>query len=364
MVKTQTSAVMGSLQIVRSVFVLIICFFISLYCLSRWPGARQRQGYTLTSVRNPGRPFEDSKMLFTPEKDDHLMKDVLACGDLCRYDKQASWSPSPAQCTSAWLRLLSACSAIEWPPPKQPPAELLDAYTMGGLISQKELFFQQRYSGGDAMTSVWEPDTLDAAMTANTLEEMAAHVKPSYGLVIAAYVEKTLSKYAHALEGKVGVVWGSERPWAEVLLARAGARHVTTVEYGHISSPHPRFSTVTPPKLAGMMVTHPRAWDFAFTYSSLEHSGLGRYGDALNPWGDMEAAVQTWCLLNPGGFFFLGLPCKAGCTQDELVWNAHRFYGPLRLAEMFAGYEHVETILSDGVESAGIIHVLRKPPFM
>jgi len=28
-------------------------------------------------------------------------------------------------------------------------------------------------------------------------------------------------------------------------------------------------------------------FDGVITYSSLEHSGLGRYGDALNPWGDL-----------------------------------------------------------------------------
>ncbi len=29
-------------------------------------------------------------------------------------------------------------------------------------------------------------------------------------------------------------------------------------------------------------------FDAMASYSSLEHSGLGRYGDALNPWGDQE----------------------------------------------------------------------------
>ncbi len=113
------------------------------------------------------------------------------------------------------------------------------------------------------------------------------------------------------------------------------------------------------------MISAPRIWDFAFTYSSLEHSGLGRYGDALNPWGDMEAAVQTWCLLKPGGIFFLGLPCKdASCSEDVLVWNAHRFYGQRRLPEVFAGYEVVDKVTTtDGVARASIIYVLRKSFF-
>ena len=37
------------------------------------------------------------------------------------------------------------------------------------------------------------------------------------------------------------------------------------------------------------------------TYSSLEHSGLGRYGDSLNPWGDLITMAKAWCLLKPKG---------------------------------------------------------------
>ena len=41
-------------------------------------------------------------------------------------------------------------------------------------------------------------------------------------------------------------------------------------------------------------------FDVVFTYSSVEHSGLGRYGDPLNPAGDLMAAAsnqlhaETW----------------------------------------------------------------------
>jgi hypothetical protein len=32
-------------------------------------------------------------------------------------------------------------------------------------------------------------------------------------------------------------------------------------------------------------------FDAIVTFSSVEHSGLGRYGDALNPWGDIIAYI-------------------------------------------------------------------------
>ena len=51
-------------------------------------------------------------------------------------------------------------------------------------------------------------------------------------------------------------------------------------------------------------------FDAMVTYSSLEHSGLGRYGDSLNPWGDLITMAQAWCLLKPGARALVGLPSE------------------------------------------------------
>ena len=57
--------------------------------------------------------------------------------------------------------------------------------------------------------------------------------------------------------------------------------------------------------------------------SSLEHAGLGLYGDALSPWGDVLAAAQARCRTKPGGYFGLAVPCNV----DMIHFNAHRWYG-------------------------------------
>jgi hypothetical protein len=270
-------------------------------------------------------------------------------------------------CPTAWIRLLSSCPASEWPPPRNVPEALQDAFTMGGRAAVSDWYFSQQYSGGDALLSHWSASDLDARIAAASLEEAMKNIN-SYDIAEARYVDHAIARYAKdSINNRVGVVWGSELPWVEVLLARHGAKQVLTVEYGRIKvDEHPVISATTPGQLAAMMLTHPRSFDFAVTFSSLEHSGLGRYGDSLNPYGDIEAAVQTWCLLRPGGIFLLGLPATDHlASKDELTWNAHRHYGPLRLAEMFAGYEHVETIDSRefgaAMHGASIVHVLRKP---
>jgi hypothetical protein len=92
----------------------------------------------------------------------------------------------------------------------------------------------------------------------------------------------------HGVQGKRGLVVGSERPWCEVIALNAGAAHVTTSEYSRIRTNHPQLSAYLPPELARMALEQGagfQPFDFAISFSSVEHAGLARYGDAHNPYG-------------------------------------------------------------------------------
>jgi len=98
-----------------------------------------------------------------------------------------------------------------------------------------------------------------------------------------------------------------------------------------------------------------------FSYSSLEHAGLGRYGDPLDPYGDMEAVAQMWCAVRPGGIFFLSLPSlsdrRHGC---HVVWNVHRLYSYVRLQHVTANWQVLDEInMADAYPH--VLYVLRKP---
>lgn len=41
-------------------------------------------------------------------------------------------------------------------------------------------------------------------------------------------------------------------------------------------------------------------------WSSVEHSGLGMYGDEVNPWGDRQTVAQLWCRGRRNAWFFFG----------------------------------------------------------
>ena len=295
----------------------------------------------------------------------------MECGDACAYvavDAGATnaghrypYKHRTFQCAASWARLLAQCPAADWPPPTDIPSDLLDAYTMGGLITVDRAYYKQRYSGASALANNWDALNLDARAAAASVADAVGGIG-TYDIGSALYVDAIIVQHLDAVAGRSGVVWGSEKPWLEVLLARRGAAMTLTAEYGGIKSSHPSIKTATPQAFASFMLQDDVKFDFAFTYSSLEHSGLGRYGDALNPYGDLEAVAQTWCALKPGGYFFLGVPSlDKDASKDMLVFNAHRLYGPHRLAQMFAGYQHVKTYADNSSPGVSIVHVLRKP---
>ena len=68
---------------------------------------------------------------------------------------------------------------------------------------------------------------------------------------------------------------------------------------------------------------NPMLFDAAFSISSFEHDGLGRYGCLINPWGDIQAMQKTKKMLKPGALLFIAVPIG----KDRVYWNAHRIYG-------------------------------------
>ena len=117
------------------------------------------------------------------------------------------------------------------------------------------------------------------------------------------------------------LVIGSEIPWVESCLLSLGARDVTTIEDGAIHSTHPQVTTLTPDQVRADPKSFLNKYDAVVTISSVEHSGLGRYGDAMNPWGDRQAIARAWCMTKPQGNLVLNVPYN---DIDAIQYNAHR----------------------------------------
>lgn len=65
---------------------------------------------------------------------------------------------------------------------------------------------------------------------------------------------------------------------------------------------------------------------------ALEHFGLGRYGDPINPKGSDSGLVNMAKILKSGGLFYLSVPIG----RERVEFNAHRVFNPLSLVRLAA----------------------------
>ena len=99
----------------------------------------------------------------------------------------------------------------------------------------------------------------------------------SYGLNVVQRIQRILHKYIVPNEKSILVI-GSTRPWIESILLSQGAKHITTLEYNPYPSDHPRITTISPDEFFKLVVSKKAPiFDAMVTFSSIEHSGLGRY---------------------------------------------------------------------------------------
>ena len=84
------------------------------------------------------------------------------------------------------------------------------------------------------------------------------------------------------------------------MLLELGAASVTTIEYNDIENNMKNVKIIKPSDVKRMWNAgnsereRELNFDVVVTFSSIEHSGMGRYGDPLNPWGDLIASARAW----------------------------------------------------------------------
>ena len=130
------------------------------------------------------------------------------------------------------------------------------------------------------------------------------------------------------------LVAGSASPWVEAILLAFGARHVLTTDYLPPECDHPNITTLA----ASSLGPQHQALDAIVSYSSIEHDGLGRYGDAVYPEADIEAVHRFRDLVREDGLLFLAVPVG---EHERLVWNHHRIYGLQRFGQLIDGWRVV-----------------------
>lgn len=206
-------------------------------------------------------------------------------------------------------------------PAFQLPEHLLDAYTLKGRIAVMQFWLGRKIPNNVLRWSRAEFDRISAVVAA------AVREKAVIGYGSDPQLFEALND--HPIAGQEILIIGSETPLYECIALHFGGRPVT-VEYSPIEHDIDGLQTFTPEEFA----RDHRRFDGGMSISAIEHSGLGRYGDQLDPLGDLRAMQEYRRRLKVGGRLVLQVP--AGF--DAVYWNAHRVYGGIRLPLLLKGW--------------------------
>ncbi|RPI74660.1 MAG: DUF268 domain-containing protein [Desulfobacteraceae bacterium] len=110
-----------------------------------------------------------------------------------------------------------------------------------------------------------------------------------------------------------------------------------------------RYYDLHPPRFAlnGLKIEKADLIDLPFANSSirslscmhvLEHIGLGRYNDPIDPQADLKAIVELKRVLTPGGYLLLVVPIGS----PKVMFNARRVYGYQQIVSYFYPFQLVQ----------------------
>ena len=221
----------------------------------------------------------------------------------------------------------SAFILLSGAPPREIPTDMYNEFTDNGKIPVYEWYFDESYPPEKPV--VWTKKAIN-----QNIRKIRRGNTWYYGIT-DTWLYQALEKHKSHFKGKKVAVIGSITPWYESIVIHYGGKPVT-IEYNKITCNDPRVEVYTVEEFKDSDQT----FDAVISISSIEHSGLGRYGDDLNPNGDLEAMADIKAMLNPGGLIFLAIPI----CQDSVTFNAHRTYGPNRLPKLLEGFTIYESI--------------------
>jgi SAM-dependent methyltransferase len=204
-------------------------------------------------------------------------------------------------------------------PPDLMPPDVEREFTMGGVIPVRQLYFDQRQNRAIILKK-------------KTYEQVFSKLEKG----TFQYYGDTLQRLLEALRDfsvidmKV-VVFGSNSVNCDAIALKYGAKRVCILEYNVPISEHPSVKCLS----LRSALDRGMKFDAGISISSFEHDGLGRYGDPINPDGDLRAMEEAKRLIKPGGLLYLSVPVGADCV----LWNAGRIYGHIRLPLILEGWK-------------------------
>jgi hypothetical protein len=153
-----------------------------------------------------------------------------------------------------------------------------------------------------------------------------------------------LARRVHAAKSSRHVDIGSSVLTISVLSAFV---QTTFVDYRPLKTALPGLTSV-----AGNILDLPFSNGLLESLSCLhviEHIGLGRYGDPLDPLGSVKAALELQRVMGVSGNLYISLPVG----RERICFNAHRVHSPISVLKMFSRMKLIEFSY---VDDAGQFH--------
>jgi 2-polyprenyl-3-methyl-5-hydroxy-6-metoxy-1,4-benzoquinol methylase len=152
-----------------------------------------------------------------------------------------------------------------------------------------------------------------------------------------------LSAISHLTPGARVLDFGSSESSLALSLASLGFE-VTALDVRRYPFEHPRLEVVASP--IEQWEAEPESFDAALCVSTLEHVGLGWYGDPRHDGrGDRLALDRISDLLKPGGILVLTLPYGAPGVDDF-----QRRYDRAQLDELIDGWEVIRRLVVERID--------------
>jgi len=86
---------------------------------------------------------------------------------------------------------------------------------------------------------------------------------------------------------------------------------------------------------------------------AIEHFGLGRYGDPIDPKGHIKGFNQLLRVLKEGGLLYISFPI---CNENRVYFNAHRAFHPKDIFTWAIEDYKIELLRFDFVDDEGNLH--------
>ena len=188
---------------------------------------------------------------------------------------------SKKECLMLYDKLLNPDKSLIFRPPlKSPPEELLNSFTQNGDMPIKNYWYlDEAYSDAAASDNGMggEVVVIKKAELDKWRDKVKVHAPLEYQDL---NMMDSMFKHQNKLANKTMVVVGTRETWIEAISLEVEASKVYTLEYTHRKYEQSKLEWIHVNDYLARAIKFETIEEFdnACSFSSIEHSGLGRYG--------------------------------------------------------------------------------------